>query len=42
LEEHIPAVAEVDYVGEFKPTMYGFNGGKKGVKPADHEMKAGR
>jgi hypothetical protein len=35
----VPSKANVDYVGEFKPTMYGFNGGKKGVKPADHELK---
>lgn len=39
LENKIPAKANVDYVGEFKPTMYGFNGFTKGVKPADHEMK---
>lgn len=38
LEKKIPRKAKVDYVGEFKPTMYGFNGAKKGVKPADHEM----
>ena len=35
----VPARADVDIVGEFKPTMYGFNGYKKGVKPADHELK---
>lgn len=35
----IPEKADVTYVGEFKPTMYGFNGAKKGVKPADHELK---
>ena len=42
LEKKIPKKAKVDYVGEFQPTMYGFNGGKKGVKPADHEMKDGQ
>ena len=31
----VPAKADVALVGEFVPTMYGFNGGKKGVKPAD-------
>ncbi|MBI3876755.1 MAG: hypothetical protein HY300_12530 [Verrucomicrobia bacterium] len=31
----VPAKANVDYTGEFKPTMYGFKGYKKGVKPAD-------
>lgn len=40
IEGKIPAEAAVDYVGDYKPTMYGFNGGKKGVKPADHELKA--
>lgn len=35
----VPAKANVDVVGEFKPTMYGFNGFIKGVKPADHESK---
>jgi hypothetical protein len=35
-----PAKANVDYVGSFEPTMYGFNGAKKGVKPADHELPA--
>ena len=40
LEKKIPKKATVDYVGEFKPTMYGFNGFKKGVKPAEHEMPA--
>jgi len=39
LESKIPSKANVDYVGEFNPTMYGFNGGKKGVKPTDHELK---
>lgn len=31
----VPAKADVTLVGEYKPTFYGFNGGKKGVKPAD-------
>jgi hypothetical protein len=31
----IPAKADVTLVGDYKPSMYGFNGGKKGVKPAD-------
>lgn len=35
----VPARADVSYVGEFKPTFYGFNGFIKGVKPADHAMK---
>ncbi len=39
LESKIPDKANVDYIGVFKPTMYGFNGFKKGVKPAEHELK---
>jgi oligogalacturonide lyase len=35
----VPAKAEVTYVDPFKPTMYGFNGFKKGVKPADLAIK---
>lgn len=40
LEKKIPKKAKVDYVGEFKPTMYGFNGFKKGIKPSEHELPA--
>lgn len=39
LEKKIPAKADVSYVGTYEPSMYGFNGGKKGVKPSEHEMK---
>lgn len=35
----LPVEADVRYVGEFKPTQFGFNSFKKGVKPADHELK---
>lgn len=35
----IPAKADVAIVGDYKPSAYGFNGAKKGVKPADHELK---
>ena len=35
----VPEKADVAYVGEFKPLMYGFDGFKKGVKPAEHELK---
>jgi hypothetical protein len=35
LEKNIPAKADVDYVGEYKPSFFGFGGGKKGVKPLD-------
>lgn len=38
LEEKIPAEgSKVDLVGEYKPTMYGFGGFKKGMKPADYK-----
>ena len=39
LEERIPARNNVDYVGEYKPTFFGFNKFTKGVTPADHELK---
>ena len=39
LEARIPARSNVDYVGDYKPTFFGFNGAKKGVKPADHELE---
>ena len=35
LEEKIPAKTNVEIVGEFKPTVFKFNGAKKGVKPED-------
>jgi hypothetical protein len=35
----VPEKADVRYVGEYKPIMYGFDGFKKGVKPADHELQ---
>ena len=39
LEIDVPQKANVDVVGEFKPTMYGFGGYKKGTKPSDYELK---
>jgi len=39
LKMEVPAAANVTPTGEFKPTMYGFNGGKKGIKPADTALK---
>ncbi len=38
LEEKIPAKANVDIVGEFKPLPFGFGKFKKGVKPSDLKM----
>jgi len=34
----IPEKADVTYVDEFKPTMYGFKGYRRGLRPADHEI----
>ena len=39
LENKIPAKSNVEYVGEFKPTFFGFGKFKPGVKPSDHELK---
>ena len=38
LEDKIPAHSDVEYVGEYKPTFFGFGKLKKGVKPSDHEI----
>jgi hypothetical protein len=35
----VPKQADVAYIGEFKPTFFGVNKAKKGVKPADYELK---
>jgi hypothetical protein len=35
----VPAKADVTFVGDYKPTMYGFNSYVKGVKPSDHALK---
>jgi len=42
MERKIARKSKVDLVGEYRPTMYGFNGFKKGVKPAEHELKIGK
>jgi type 1 glutamine amidotransferase len=34
----VPNRADVELVGEYKPSAFGFNGFKKGVKPAEHEL----
>ncbi|HOW70486.1 MAG TPA: ThuA domain-containing protein [Phycisphaerae bacterium] len=38
IEAKIPPKVQVDLVGHFKPTTFGFGGHKKGVKPSDHRM----
>jgi type 1 glutamine amidotransferase len=40
MEDQIPAKANVDIVDEYKPTFFGFDGYKKGVKPSDHRIKS--
>lgn len=40
LGNKIPSKANIDYVGEFKPTFFGFNKARKGVKPSDHNLNA--
>lgn len=37
----VPAKADVQYVGEYKPTMYGFGGYRKGVKTEAHALPPG-
>ncbi|MBX3179551.1 MAG: ThuA domain-containing protein [Candidatus Hydrogenedentes bacterium] len=38
LEEQIPPRANVDIVGEYNPTPFGFNEHQKGLKPEDHAL----
>lgn len=38
LDMDVPAKADVDYVDPFKPTMYGFRGYRRGIKPSDHAL----
>jgi hypothetical protein len=39
LEEKIPAKSKVDYLGEFKPTYFGFGKHKPGLKPSDYSLR---
>jgi hypothetical protein len=38
MEDEIPERANVEIVGEFDPTPYGFGGYVRGVKPSDHAL----
>jgi hypothetical protein len=40
LEDAIPARTEVDLVGEYDPTPFGFGRFRRGVRPSDHELGA--
>lgn len=37
LEDKIPPVSNVDVVGTYAPTPFGFNGARKGLAPADYQ-----
>ncbi|MCX7424390.1 MAG: hypothetical protein NTW96_01935 [Planctomycetia bacterium] len=39
MEDKIPARANVDLVGEYDPSYFGFGQFKKNVKPSDHALK---
>ncbi len=39
LDLNVPARADVAIVGDYQPSFYGFSAYKKGLKPADHELK---
>lgn len=39
IESRIPALSNVDYVGDYQPSHFGFQGFKKGVKPSDLKLK---
>ena len=39
LEKQIPAKANVAYVGDYQPEWFGFGKFRKGMKPADYELK---
>jgi type 1 glutamine amidotransferase len=34
----VPEQADVAYVGQYKPTFFGFDRAKQGVRPSDHEL----
>lgn len=39
LDMKVPAKADVSIIGDYKPSAFGFNGYKKGLKPADFQPK---
>src|SRR5690606_38819928 len=42
LEDQFRPDANVDPVGEFEPTPYGFGGHRRGMKPADYALEENR
>jgi hypothetical protein len=39
MEDRIPARSDVNYVGDFKATFFGFGTHTKGLRPSDHALK---
>lgn len=39
MDQQIPEESNVEIIGEYNPTMFGFGGFKKGLSPADFEIK---
>jgi hypothetical protein len=39
LENHIPSQSDVNLIGDYKPTFFGFNKFRTGTKPSDYELK---
>jgi type 1 glutamine amidotransferase len=39
MEDKVPERANVDYVGSYEPTFYGFGNFKPGLKPEDYQLK---
>ena len=39
LEEKLPAVTNVDIVGPYDPSPFGFNKAKQGIMPAEHALE---
>jgi hypothetical protein len=35
MEDQIPAESQVEYVGEYQPTFFGFGTYQKGMRPSD-------
>jgi hypothetical protein len=39
LADRLPAESNVDYVGDYRPTGFGFGKYQKGLRPSDHDLK---
>jgi hypothetical protein len=39
MDDKIAEKSNVELVGKFEPTRFSFGGYRKGIKPADHELK---